>query len=515
MKSVLKYSALLSAFITVSVLADNYPNVQTYAQGIPLRGVSLAGGDFVDDNSGAPNGDFIPTLNDSALFLYRGINTYRIPVVWEYLADIGGNLKTDPQAANYLRKLSQVINDLSGKGAIVILDLHNYMRYNPNNISLDYTNHDFNGPDVIGMGGNKAPTQVAYALLWKNLTQLYHGPNMMYAIMNEPHDISNALLLSNENAAIAAIRSEEKLQDVPAHTILIDGNNWTGLHSWTGLGPQNDQPPNWKIYPAGIKDPANNYAIDVHQYFDSDGSGTYQNNDCISLSDFRNGYSYQGQQWPGFDSYWPQFTQWATTNKVKVFIGEFGSPDTTNCRLDINYFLKNISSFAYSSQQQYGVLGWLAWAAGGSWGNYVNSIAPGGPANTLMWDNALYQNYLTETQPLPALGAAQYQLQNATGQTLYFSSGEWPFNKKGSALLKPGDSAYLYPPMPINATDQIQLTYHTMAGGSVGGGVIMTQLYGLQGFAWSGVNNIGSVKATTNCINDLDKLNMCWELYGK
>lgn len=465
----------LSTFFGLNMLsyADiPLPNAQTYSTGIPYRGVSLAGGDFKDDGTGnAPSGKFIPQLKDAALFLYKGMNTYRIPVAWEYLADINGDFLNTSDGQQYLSRLDNIIQTLSKKNATIILDLHNYMRFNPSDISQDYNDHSLDGPDVIGIGSN-APTTQAFQNLWFNLAKRYSGQNLIYGIMNEPHDIDEngnqgGLLLKNENAAIQGIRSAESEHGTQAHLILIDGNNWSGLHSWTGQGLSNGQIPNSTFFPSQIVDSANHYAFDVHQYFDGDSSGTYPSHDCLSLQQFRNGYTYNGQSYPGFDSYWPAFQQWIQQNQpqspVKVFLGEFGSPDTPNCRADITYYLNLAAQSAYSSQTQSGILGWTVWAAGGYWGDYVNSIAPGGPANSLMWNNALYENYLTPTAAIPPLNRKQAiaRLYNNSDVTLNFSSGNLPFQWQGSADLAPHKDVYLYPAQfsSANSNQQVQLTF--------------------------------------------------------
>lgn len=481
---------------------NNYPNAQTYTSGIPYRGVNLSGAEFQDDGSGkAQQGTFTPTVNDAALFLYRGMNVYRVPIAWEYLADINGNLKTDAAGKQYLAKLDSLVRDLSKKNAYILIDMHDYMRYNPSNVALDYLNSDPNGADVIG-SGSQAPTQAAYQKVWQNIATRYQGSNMMYDIMNEPHDISMTQVLNNQNAAIAGIRAAESAAGIKTpHLIMIEGNYWTGLHSWTGDGMPQSSPTNAQSYAqsnsSGIKDSGNNYAIEVHQYFDQDASGTYVNGDCLSPSDFLNGYTFNGQQQPGFTQYWSDFTKWAQANHTKVFLGEFGAPDTANCRADINTVLNSMTNFAYTPANGYGVIGWSVWAAGGSWGNYVISIAPGGPANTLMWDNELYQNYLTEKAELPALGAEILQVTNGSpSTTLLFSSGAWPFQVKGSASLAPGQTATIYSPdQTTSPAGQYEYAYHV---GSDTADVLGTGVNGGFGYGYGTAGNL-SPQANTSC----------------
>src|SRR5579872_6050658 len=129
MKSRLFFYFLLLGLVSFPLLskADNIPNAQTYSSGIPYRGVSLSGGEFVDTAEHlASSGKFFAGINDAALFLYRGMNVYRVQITWEYLADINGNFKTDANAQAYLAALDKTINILLAKKAFVLLDLHNY-----------------------------------------------------------------------------------------------------------------------------------------------------------------------------------------------------------------------------------------------------------------------------------------------------------------------------------------------------------------------------------------------------
>ncbi|NNM59299.1 MAG: glycoside hydrolase family 5 protein [Legionellales bacterium] len=482
----------------------SYPNVQTYSSGVAYRGVNLSGAEFADDGSGqAQKGAFTPTIDDAALFLYRGMNVYRVPITWEYIADINGNLKTDADGQQYLTKLDSVITDLLAKNAYVLLDLHNYMRYNPSNVTLNYLNTDPNGSDVIGSGAN-APTKVAYENLWKNLATHFNQPNMMYDIMNEPHDMPMSQVLLNQNAAIQGIRTAEG--SAAPHLIMIEGNYWTGLHSWTKT-TTSDQA-NSQAYPAGIVDSKNNYAFEVHQYFDPNSSGQYTSGDCLSSTDFMKGYTSNGTTYPGFPVYWEEFTKWAKTNKAKVFLGEFGSPDTSNCRADIKTVLDNIDKFPYDSTTG-GFLGWSVWAAGGSWGNYVISIAPGGPANTLMWDNELYENYLTATQDLPALGPKMLSFTNESLSDLLFSSGAWPFQMKGSATLTPGQTVYIYSPdSTTSPAGQYELTYHLNGDGADVIGVGVNDGYGYSYGVVAGISPV--LKPTCDITGSNGDTKRCW-----
>ena len=50
--------------------------------------------------------------------------------------------------------------------------------------------------------------------------------------------------------------------------ILVPGSYWDGAWTWTTTD-------NAAVVGAGIQDPAHNFAFEVHQYLDSDGSGRH------------------------------------------------------------------------------------------------------------------------------------------------------------------------------------------------------------------------------------------------
>lgn len=127
--------------------------------------------------------------------------------------------------------------------------------------------------------------------------------------------------------------------------ILVEGTSYTGAWTWTTSG-------NSGVFGA-IKDPNNNVAIEMHQYLDSDGSGTSET--CVSTT-----IGAERLQ---------AATQWLQANNLKGFLGEIGTGSNSVC-------LSALSG-AFCSMQQSGVwIGALWWAAGPWWGTYYQSIEP-------------------------------------------------------------------------------------------------------------------------------------------
>lgn len=120
--------------------------------------------------------------------------------------------------------------------------------------------------------------------------------------------MATSLVLTNDQAAIDGIRSTGAKQ-----MILAPGNGYTGGHSWnSSAGEQGDEPSSMYLYK--ISDPLNNTAIDIHEYLDTDFSGSHTQ--CV--------HSY-----PDELSY---LTSWLKQHKLKAIISEFGgSYDPSVC----------------------------------------------------------------------------------------------------------------------------------------------------------------------------------------
>ena len=82
--------------------------------------------------------------------------------------------------------------------------------------------------------------------------------------MNEPHVQSATEWLSSANAGIAAICGAGATQQ-----ILVPGSYWDGAWTWTTTD-------NAAVIGTGVQDPLHNFAFEVHQYLDFDGSGRIQ-----------------------------------------------------------------------------------------------------------------------------------------------------------------------------------------------------------------------------------------------
>jgi endoglucanase len=79
--------------------------------------------------------------------------------------------------------------------------------------------------------------------------------------------MDTALVLADDQAAIDGIRASGAQQ-----LIIAPGNGYTGGHAWN-QSSQGDEPSSDYLY--RLVDPLNNTAIDIHEYLDSDFSGSH------------------------------------------------------------------------------------------------------------------------------------------------------------------------------------------------------------------------------------------------
>jgi len=246
------------------------------------------------------------------------MTVFRIPFRWERLQKaLNGDLD-----ATELARLDDIVAYTTSKNARAIIDPHNYARYN--NVLI----------------GTAPVTGANLADLWGKLAAHYaSNPLVVFGLMNEPHDISVTAWLDAANAAIAAIRSAGA-----TNFILVPGTNWTGAATWT-------QSNGLMI---NIVDSANNYAYEVHQYLDSDSSGTHTT--CVSAT-------------IGTERIM-SFMTWLASNNKKGFLGEFGagaSADTQAQDQTCATALDSMLSLIESRSDLW--LGWSYWAGGPWWKN--------------------------------------------------------------------------------------------------------------------------------------------------
>ncbi|KAK7463565.1 hypothetical protein VKT23_006911 [Stygiomarasmius scandens] len=285
-------------------------------------GVNQSGAEFGQTSiPGLYNKDYIwPAQSSIDYFVQQGFNFFRLPFLLERLTPPSTGITGSFDSA-YFGNLTAIVNYITSKGAYVAIEPHNYMIYN-------------------GAQMNNANN---FQTFWKNLASHFvSNKNVIFDLMNEPHDIPATNVAQMMQAGINGVRSS----GATSQLILVEGTAWTGAWSWTSSG-------NAAAF-ASIKDPNNNLAIEMHQYLDSDSSGTSAT--CVSSTIGAERIA--------------DATSWLKSTGFKGFLGEMGAGSNPTC-------ISAVKGALCSMQQAGGVwIGMSWWAAGPWWGDYFQSIEP-------------------------------------------------------------------------------------------------------------------------------------------
>jgi endoglucanase len=299
-----------------------------------LVGVSLAGADFgvgieCEGNAiGTLGKEYTyPTRSEVDYYIAKKMTAFRIPFRWERLEpQLGGTFD-----ATNLNALKDIVGYISSKGATSVLDPHNYARY------------CVNGKAQIIGGQGSSVTTAQFAQFWSKLSAVFKDDSkVVFGLMNEPEGMSTELWRDDAQAAISAIRAVGA-----KNLILAPGNAWTGAWSWQSdfYGSSNAKTM------LTLKDPANNLAFEVHQYFDQSHSGT---EGVCNASDTA-------------PKLLEGFTNWLKTNNLRGYLGEFAGWQNPTC----DKFLNDALTYIQTNRDVW--IGWAYWAGGPWWGNETNT----------------------------------------------------------------------------------------------------------------------------------------------
>ncbi|MBY0544510.1 MAG: glycoside hydrolase family 5 protein [Gammaproteobacteria bacterium] len=334
--------------------------------GIAYRGANLAGSEFGEYFS--PGN--VPYPSEVNYYIDKGMNTVRLPIRWAYLQPKGPGM--GPLDPTYVAFIENILEDLTQAGVHVVVDLHDYQRYSPQGKTVGVPEGAATGSVPNGM--LNTPEQLAS--IWTSLISGFqldnkiNMDNLIFDISNEPAQMNTRDILANENAAIGAIRATGATKNL----ILVEGNVFSGLWAWEKTSTYNNgatvaAPSSTVFRPDAIIDPNNNYAINVHQYFDSNNSMSGTTQDCIPANTLLTQLNANN------------FLQWVQKNKMKVFVSEFGvgrgsnQEQGANCMSDLSVFLNWAQKNAYTSDNG-GFVGWTIWSAGHAWGGYKTNGQP-------------------------------------------------------------------------------------------------------------------------------------------
>lgn len=288
----------------------------------PLAGVNISGGEF---GTGTPRLGYTyayPTKAEIDYFAAVGMEIVRIPFRWERMQPVVyGPLSVADRAG-----LKSAVDYAVLKGLTVVLDMHDYGARNV--------------PQGKALVGSALLAEPALADAWLKIAGDYRDqPKVWLGLMNEPFKQTAADWWRTVQQLTVDLRN----QDI-SNKLLIPGSKWTGAHSWVKSGNAAEA--------EKFVDPDNNFAFEVHQYLDSDSSGT----SAVCKA--------------GSASRVDAVLNWAATRKVSLFFGEIGGSADAQCAIEYPAMLAKLDAHAR-------VVGWTAWG-GGRWWNaaYMFRLAP-------------------------------------------------------------------------------------------------------------------------------------------
>lgn len=289
--------------------------------GIDLIGVNLSGAGFAPHVVPGKHGTnyFYPEKRHFKYYADKGIRLIRFPFIWERVQH---NLGEDLDGEQ-LRLLKRTLDFAMQHGQKVILDMHNYGRYQGHLI-----------------GSSDVP-YAAYAQVWQKLAKRFGGhPALLgYDIMNEPHG-TVGLWPGAAQAAVDAIREVDQQA-----LIFVEGERWSSAYHWPLVNAN-----------FLVKDPVERIVYEAHLYFDEDFSGKYLPGKSRNIDPML-----------GVERARP-FVEWLQKHGQKGFLGEYGIPDDlpeASVAMDnlLAYLNDNCIPSAY-------------WAGGPGWGQYRLAIEP-------------------------------------------------------------------------------------------------------------------------------------------
>lgn len=190
----------------------------------------------------------------------------------------------------------------------------------------------------------------AFSTFWANVAKVYaNNSKVIFDTNNEYHDMSGKLVAELNQAAIDGIRSAGAVSQY----ITVEGNAYSGAWTWTTQADAVDGLTNAETM-GNLTDPSDKIIYEMHQYLDSDGSGTSET--CVSST-------------IGSERL-VAATEWLRANNKVGMTGEFAGAVNNVCEEAVADMLMYI---AENSDVWNGAL-W--WGAGPWWGDYMFSVEP-------------------------------------------------------------------------------------------------------------------------------------------
>ncbi|KAK0113224.1 hypothetical protein ONS95_014919 [Cadophora gregata] len=284
-------------------------------------GVNESGAEFGQTNiPGVLGTDYTwPLTSTIDTLTGKGMNIFRIPFLMERLAQ---GTMTATLDKTYLGDLSSLVSHITAAGAYAVLDPHNFGRY----------------------GGSVITSTSDFKSFWSNVaTEFKSDDKVIFDCNNEFHDMpSNQLVADLNQACIDGVRAA----GATTQYVFVEGTSYTGAWTWTTSGNSDVM--------GNLTDPSNKIVYEMHQYLDSDGSGTSAV--CVS--------STIGAERVA------EATKWLQANGKKGIIGELAGGANDVCKSAVTGLL---DSLVAASDVWMGAM-W--WGGGPWWGDYIFSFEP-------------------------------------------------------------------------------------------------------------------------------------------
>ncbi len=337
----MKRHALLAALLSLPLSLAAAGSVAGCLDSARLTGVNLAGAEFGSSQiPGKVFHDYVyPSEAELEYIANQGANMIRLPFLWE---------RTQPEANSaldsaQLAHLRLTLKRAETHGLCVLLDLHNYAKY-------------FGDPLTATTPENIALHQ-AFIHFWLALAKEFpNADSVAFGLMNEPAFIPKATWASIAQQTVLALRKANV-----SNGIWVAGGGWSGLHDWFSGGEMSNA-----HYFKQLHDPLKRTVIEVHQYTDSNYSGTHSSSTgagCRSADEF--------------NSQFERIHTWSEQYQQQLFLGEFGVPATPECLQTLTRFLELMRAEKWR--------GWSYWAAGSWWGNYPLALSGAQQTESLQW----------------------------------------------------------------------------------------------------------------------------------
>lgn len=306
-------------------------------------------------------------LKETQTMINSGMNTIRLPVRWGYLQldGPGKGVINQDYYNNYIRPNLQT---LTQAGIYTIVDLHAYMRYSKFGEQYAGCGADGACPD-----GTLILDEKAYQSVWGQLYELIDKDEtidknfIMLDLVNEPVAVPDDKVFTIQASVINFLRAKGF-----KGYILVEGNSWSGLHSWTTEswnGADGQSYTNASLFTrehfakAGIQD-LSRILINVHQYLDSNFSGTQDDCQQDLTTTGSNGFNLNA------------FSDYLAENQLHAIVTEFGAGrNSASCQAPLNQFMQYLQDNS-ANNKDHGFVGWTIWSTGHGWGNYNLRVKP-------------------------------------------------------------------------------------------------------------------------------------------